>query len=173
MGLVAGVFTDRRRRSTMIVAGLAVVLAFFACCARAQDPLSVSDVWSRATAPEAPVGAVFMMIRGGASDNRLVAASVPESIADRVELHTHRHDAATGVMRMREVDGIDVPAGKAVMLKPGGLHIMLMGLAGRLEEGGRIPLTLVFESGEEISAEAAIMAAGAAGPMASDGAHHH
>ncbi len=163
-------FRSRERRSILVVSGLALILALFACCARAQGHAApmVSDVWSRATASQAQAGAVFLTIKGGETDDSLISGSVASTIAERVELHTHSHDADTGVMRMRPVSMIDVPAGETVTLRPGGLHIMLMGLAEPLSEGADIPLTLTFEHAGEVTAVATVMAAGSSGPASDD-----
>ena len=73
------------------------------------------------------------------------------------------------VMRMRQVEAIEVPAGQRVELKPGGLHLMLMGLKQALPAGTRLPLKLRFERAGEVQVELAVEAAGArAAP-----AHHH
>lgn len=70
----------------------------------------------------------------------LVAASSP--LFERVELHTHLLEE--GVMRMRKLERIEIPVGKAVTLKPGGLHLMLMGANAPIIVGSQIPVTLVF-----------------------------
>lgn len=74
-------------------------------------------------------------------DERLVGASV--DFAAAVELHTTEMD--NGVMRMRQVQGIDLPAGETVALEPGGYHIMLIGLEHNLEAGDEFDVTFEFE----------------------------
>jgi copper(I)-binding protein len=71
-------------------------------------------------------------------------------------------------MRMRPVPAIDLPAGQAVQLAPGGLHLMLIGLTQALNQGGRVPVTLVFERAGEVEVQLAVEGAGARGP-----AHRH
>jgi copper(I)-binding protein len=106
-------------------------------------------------------GAGFMTIRtAGPAADRLVAARA--AIARVVELHTHVRDG--DVMRMRPVPAIDVPAGGTVMLQPGGLHLMLIGLTASLEQGATVPVTLVFERAGEIAVELRVESAGARGP---------
>jgi copper(I)-binding protein len=85
-----------------------------------------------------------------------------------VEIHTHMRDG--DVMRMRPVSGIDLPAGQAVTLQPGGLHLMLIGLGSALERGQRVPVTLVLERAGEVEVTLVVEAAGARGPS---GAHGH
>lgn len=122
-------------------------------------PLRATHVWARATAPGAANGGVFMKLENtGTSDDRLLKAGA--EVARSVELHTHRMEG--GVARMFAVPAIDVPAGKAVELKPGGLHVMLIGLARPLKEGEKFPLTLHFEKAGAQKVEVAVGSAGAA-----------
>jgi copper(I)-binding protein len=124
------------------------------------ETLSISHPWSRATAPNQKVGAVFMEIktRNGEAD-RLVGGSSPD--AEKVEIHNHIMDS--GVMRMRRIDGVDIPAEGSVELAPGGFHVMLLGLKAPLLEETVIPLTLIFEKAGAVEIEAVVEAAGARG----------
>jgi periplasmic copper chaperone A len=113
--------------------------------------LVIDHPWARATAPQQANGGAYLTITNeGTTPDRLLEAQSP--VAGRVELHTHDVDSA-GVMRMRQVDAIDVPAGEATALRPGGLHVMLIGLADRLVQGEQFPLTLVFETAGPIEVE--------------------
>jgi copper(I)-binding protein len=78
-------------------------------------------------------------------DARLIG--VQSSIAKAVELH--EMSLENNVMKMRPVAGIALPAGQAVELKPGGYHIMLLGLAQQVKEGDTVPLTLVVETADK------------------------
>ena len=122
--------------------------------------VKVMEPWARATAKTARTGAAYLMLEnpGGASD-KLVAASSPA--ADKVELHTHIKDG--DIMRMREVEYIEVGPQSMVRLQPGGLHIMLVGLKGPLTKGESFPLTLVFEKAGEVTVDVPIQAPGAMG----------
>ena len=125
-----------------ILRGFAVVGAvalFVACGARAQTP-QVKDAWVRGTVPAQKVTGAFMEINSKQAA-RLVSAASP--VAQAVEMHTM--SMAHGVMKMSQVDGIDVPAGKTVKLAPGGYHLMFMGLRQQMKPGERVPLTLTFE----------------------------
>lgn len=103
--------------------------------------LVVVSPWARATTAKAVTGAAFFsVLNPGAEDDALLAAASP--VADKVELHTHIHD--NGVMRMRPVETIPVAAGGMAELKPGGLHVMLIGLKQPLVKGTRFPVTLTF-----------------------------
>jgi hypothetical protein len=86
--------------------------------------------------------------KGGA----LTAASSP--VAEVVELHTHTME--DGMMRMRQVDKIDLPAGEVVKLQPGGLHVMMIGLKQQLIPDEKVPLTLIFEDGSSKQVEAPV-----------------
>lgn len=116
--------------------------------------LHVGHPWARASAGAAPTGAAYLTIENrGAVADRLLAVETQAS--RRAELHTHLEE--NGVMKMREVEGgIELPAGATVALAPGGLHVMLMGLAAPLEEGARFPLTLVFEKAGRLEVEIAV-----------------
>lgn len=142
---------------------LALALAFSAAlpASALADDIAVEQAWSRATAPSAPNGAAFMTIRNtGAEADRLVSAAA--AIADRVELHTHRME--DGVMKMRQVEAIDIPADGSAELRPGGLHVMMFGLKTPLVQGGTFPVELTFEKAGTRTVEVSVMRAGATGP---------
>ena len=116
----------------------AAILLLAPACAFAQ--VRVSDPWVRATVPQQKVSGAFMQI-SSSRDARLVEVRSP--VAGVVEIHEMAMDR--GVMRMRPVPGVDLPAGRKVDLKPGGYHLMLMDLKRQLKEGESVPLTLVLE----------------------------
>jgi periplasmic copper chaperone A len=127
---------------------LLMLLAFVSLPAFAQ--VQVEKPWVRATVPGAKVAGGYLVIRNaGAAADRLVSASSPA--AATVELHVHIND--NGVMRMREVPGYDVPAKGAFELKPGGAHLMFMGLKQPFKEGEKVPVKLKFEKAGEVNAE--------------------
>lgn len=106
--------------------------------------IEVTAPYARAVPPVVPNSAAFLTLKNaGTSDRQLVAAS--SNAAQTVELHTHINDG--GVMRMRQVKAIDIPANGVTELKPGGMHIMLIGLHESLEAGDQIDLTLQFADG--------------------------
>lgn len=144
-------------------AGVAVAVSLSVClCGPAwAGDIAVSDAWSRASAGMARAGAGFMTItNGGAEADRLVAAAAP-AVSETAELHTHIKDG--DVMRMRQVEAIEVPAGQAVTLQPGGLHVMLMSLKAPLQDGQTFDLTLTFEKAGTLTVPVAVKAAGAMG----------
>ncbi len=119
--------------------------------------LVVDAPWSRASAGR--TGGAFMTIRnGGDRGDRLIAAE--SGVAARVQVH--RTVMEDGVMRMRHAeDGVEVPAGGVAELKPGGFHVMLMGLAQPLQEGSSFPVTLTFERAGRVTVDVQVRAAGA------------
>jgi copper(I)-binding protein len=121
--------------------------------------LEVSNAWARATPAKAENGVAYLTIWATAPD-RLVSVSSP--VAKKAELHTM--EMAGMVMKMRPLAGLDIPAGQPVTLKPGGEHIMLMGLGGPLQEGQSFPLTLTFEKAGTREVSVAVEKPGAAGP---------
>ncbi len=120
----------------------------------------IKEPWARASPVMVKAGAAYMTVENrGAKDDRLVSAAA--DVADTVELHTHIQDG--DVMKMRAVDAIAVPAGGAAELKPGGLHVMLIGLRQPLAEGESFPLTLDFETAGTVTVDVEVRKAGAMG----------
>lgn len=105
--------------------------------------LEISGAFTRATLPNAPVGGGFFTITNkGSEDDRLTSAT--SEIARDTQIHEMAME--NDVMKMRQLtDGISIPAGETVVLAPGGLHLMFMGLAGSIKEGDAVPVTLTFE----------------------------
>jgi len=138
------------------VATACAFAAFAAAPAWAHDvtagSLLISHPHARPSVPGQPTGAAYVAItnRGAAAD-RLVGASAA-SIADHVELHEMRRDG--DVMRMREVEAIELPPGRTVTLEPGGLHLMLVGLKAPLAVGQRFELTLTFRRAGRVQVDA-------------------
>jgi copper(I)-binding protein len=117
---------------------LLAVAATLALAAQAQT--TVKDAWVRSTVAQQKASGAFMHITS-ASGGKLVAASSP--VAGVVEVHEMAMDG--NVMKMRAVPALDLPAGKAVELKPGGYHVMLMDLKQQLKPGETVALTLTVE----------------------------
>jgi len=121
---------------TLLAAGL------FSTSALAQ--VTVSEPWVRATVPNQKASGAFMRVQS-AQAARLVGVSTP--VAGRAELHEMAMENNT--MRMRQVDAIDLPAGKAVHLASGGYHVMFFDLKRQLKEGETVPVTLVVQDGSK------------------------
>jgi copper(I)-binding protein len=100
----------------------------------------VTDPWVRGTVPEQKATGAFMRLTAPV-DSRVVEARSP--VAGTVELHEMKMD--NGVMRMRAMPALTLPANQAVNLAPGGYHVMLMGLKQPLKAGDTVPITLVVE----------------------------
>lgn len=131
------------------------VLSLLLVALGAQAQVTVSQPWVRATvAQQKATGAFFQL--NAAADSRLV--EVRSAAAGVVEIHEMAMDGS--VMKMRPVTGVELPAGQAVELKPGGFHVMLMDLKKPITAGESVPLTLVFEGRDkkrqtvEVQAEA-------------------
>ena len=132
-----------------------VVLMFATAAIQAQDTLSIEKAWVRETPPGSPNGAGYFMVKGSNTDDRLIGVKVSAEIADRAELHTHKHEA--GMMKMVKVEAIDVPQGGEAVLKPHGNHVMLIGLKRLLKEGETIVLELQFEHAGTINLEVPVL----------------
>ena len=155
----------RRRLIPVVLAAL-----WLSSGAAAADGIMITDAIARASAGATKNAAVFLTLKNHLGrDDHLVA--VRTARARKAELHTHIHDQ--GVMRMRPVARITVPAGAAATLKPGGDHVMLMGLTAPLKKGDTLSLTLVFEHAGEIAVAVPIGAIGARGQAATGHGHKH
>ncbi len=145
---------------------LAAALVLAALPAAAHDyklgTLEIATPWTRATAPTARSGGGFMTITNkGTTADRLVAAR--SNASAKVEIHEMKMDGS--VMRMRELEqGLEIPPGATVTLKPGGFHIMFMELKAPFAVNGKVPLTLVFEKAGSIDVEMKVEAMGAGAP---------
>lgn len=128
----------------------------------ATSQISVISPWSRETAEGQNAGGAFMTItNSGTAADRLTGGST--TVAGEVQVHTV--DMTDGVMRMRQLtDGLEIPAGGSVTLKPGSFHIMLMQLKQPLRQGEAVPVTLTFEHAGPVEIELAVQPVGAQGP---------
>lgn len=150
-------------RSLLTLCAVAAVSSIpVAGLASKSQSLSITGAWSRETAAGQVVAGGFMTLTNrGRNEDRLISATSP--IAKEVQIHTMAMDG--GVMRMRQLTtGIPVPAGATVELRPGGLHIMFMGLKQQLRQGQRFPVTLQFERAGRITVQVAVQPVGSTGP---------
>ena len=126
-------------RRSLVVPALILLLAALPAFAAG---LSVTNAWSRSTPPVAKVGVVYFTLRNDTTkSDRLLKLST--SVAEKVEVH--RTEVLDGIARMREVAVLHVDAGQALEFKPGGMHVMLMGLKKPLVAGTTYELDLLFE----------------------------
>lgn len=123
--------------------------------------LTITGAFTRATLPKAPVGGGYFTVQNsGDADDRLISVSSPVAKEGQI----HEMAMVGDVMKMQQLsDGLVIPAGETVELKPGGYHLMLMGLSEQLVEGETIPLTLTFETAGEITIDLPIAATAASG----------
>jgi copper(I)-binding protein len=199
-------------RTRTLAASIAAVLALggLAACGSDSDTtasdttaakgeLTVTDVWARESPMSAEFGAVYFVITNGTdTEDELVSASVPASVAGEAQIHetvaatddtdmsTDTSEAASstratiglvhedtdttmaggmstdttmageGMMTMREVESVAIPAGGTVAFEPGGYHVMLMDLAEPLEAGTTVEVTLTFANAGEIKVSAEV-----------------
>lgn len=121
--------------------------------AGAWSQVTVTDSWARATFPMAETGAVYLTLHNSSDNNvRLESVRTSSDIAEKVQLHAS--EMSGEMMKMREHHhGVVVPAHSKVMFKPGGDHIMLVGLSQGLAEGTTVPLTLTFSDNTTVSVD--------------------
>jgi len=120
----------------------------------AEQSLIVAEhAWARATPKGAPNGAAYVTLANrGTSEDRLLGATSPA--AQSIQFHSEVNE--NGVMKMRELPAIDVRPGASVVLKPGGIHMMMIGLKQQLNEGETVALTLMFEKAGAVEVTARI-----------------
>ena len=145
---------------------LAASLLIAGSAAAQTGQIEVKNAWARATPGIAENGAAYLTIVSPVAD-RLTGVSTPE--AKKAELHNMTMEG--GIMRMRPLSGVELPAGQPVTLKPGGTHIMLMGLKQPLKQGESFPLTLSFEKTGSKEVTVAVEGPGAMGPQAQGMGH--
>lgn len=119
--------------------------------------IEVENAWTRATAPNAKTGAAYMVLKNnGSTDDKLIGAE--SDVAKKTQIHTA--EMKDGMMNMHRVEFILVPGGGSAELKPGGYHVMMMGLKQPLKEGREVHITLKFENAGEIKVTAPVKKAG-------------
>jgi copper(I)-binding protein len=174
--------TSRTAFSTLIARGTFVTFATFvtllptlvlAQTSAAEPSLKITDAWLKTTVPGGSVSAAYMQI-SSAKPLKLIKAESP--LTPNVEIHNM--SMKEGVMEMRAVDAVDVPANKTVSLKPGGFHIMLIKVKQPINKGDSVPLKLTFETPDkkffsvDVAAKGQEKAGEKAGEKAAGHAHH-
>ena len=122
--------------------------------------VTVTSPWARATIIANRPGAGYLSLTSDTGD-RLLSVSSP--VAGMVMIHAVETDG-NGVSRMVHLDALDLPEGETVTLAPGDMHLMLMQLTQKLDEGMSFPLTLTFETAGEIMVEVPVLGIAATGP---------
>ncbi len=120
------------------------------------DGVVVEQAWARASAGGATTAAAYVTLKGGSAADRLVGVDTPA--ADTAAVHESFTD--NGVMKMRPVTALPIPAGASVTFSPGSYHVMLTGLRRALVAGERFPLTFRFEHEQPITVEVLVRAIG-------------
>jgi len=117
-------------------------------------PLQVENPWVRATPGGAKVGGGYLTIKNDGTSS---------PIAEKLELH--EMSSENGVMKMRALpNGLQINPGQTVTLKPGGYHIMFVGLNKPLKQGDHVPVTLNFANAGTVNVEFVVQAMGATQP---------
>jgi copper(I)-binding protein len=162
-------------RLAIVFSILLAITSLSAAGAAADDvkagALQISAAWARATPKGAQIGGGYLKITNtGTTPDRLVGGATP--VAGRVEVHEMSMDG--GVMKMRQLSsGLEIKPGETVELKPGGLHLMFVGLKQQLQQGGHVKATLEFEKAGKVDVDFNVAGVGATTPSAapSHGAH--
>lgn len=115
----------------------------------AEDVLKVEEPHVRVTIPGRPAAGYMTVKNTGTAADAITAASSP--LAKRIELHQHSMDG--GIMRMRQVEQVEVPAAGEVAFSSGGYHLMIFGLDKSVKPGDALPVTLTLKSGKNIEVD--------------------
>tara|TARA_R110000764_G_scaffold9117_1_gene29620 strand:+ start:69 stop:557 length:489 start_codon:yes stop_codon:yes gene_type:complete len=114
--------------------------------------ITATGAWCRPTPNGAQTGACYLTLKASAGD-RLTGVATTVSTATQI----HEMSMVAGVMRMSEMaEGLSLPAGEAVALAPGGVHLMLVGLTSPLVAGQTVPITLGFEKAPALTVQAEV-----------------
>jgi copper(I)-binding protein len=146
------------RRLILLLTALALTVAG---CGGGDD-ISIDGQWARNSPMNAKMGAAYMNITSADGD-ALVGASVDPSIAERVEIHAmmpvegSSEEEGMAMMEMVQIPQLDLPAGEAAVLEPGGYHVMFINIAEPFEIGQKIDLTLQFEEADDVTVEVEVM----------------
>jgi len=155
-----------------LVATLAISLGATAALAHSFQAghLTIHHPWARETAAGQSVGGGFMTIRNdGNTPDRLLSGSTPA--AKELQLHSMVMEGT--VMRMRQVtDGLVIPAHGELTLKPGGFHVMFIGLKAPLRQGAMVPATLRFQHARTVKVAFKVQPVGSSEPMEAGHAGH-
>lgn len=132
--------------------------------------LKISSPWARATPKGASVGGGYMKITNtGTASDRLVSGA--SDVSGRFEIHEMSLD--NGVMRMRALpNGLEIKPGQTVELKPGGYHVMFVGLNKPLDPGQQVKVTLQFEKAGKVEVQFPVQPIGVQNPHGGTGKTH-
>lgn len=124
----------------------------FTCVSVWAGPITIEGAYVRLLPPSLPNTGAFMVFKNS-GDIDIAVINVHSDMAETVEMHAHVHE--NGIMKMRQVERIEIPAHGATALQPGGFHIMLIGLKKPLELGQVVEINVRFDNGlsEKVKAE--------------------
>jgi copper(I)-binding protein len=123
-----------------------VLTLLVAAIAHAAAP-SVRDAYVPEPPPGQTMAVMFLTVNNPLAESRALVSAASE-LASRVEFHTHVH--SNGQMKMQAVAKVELPAGREVVFKPGGLHLMLFGLTRALKAGDEVPVALSLSDGSQL-----------------------
>ena len=150
----------KRNTLALVVATLGLSFSVYAQDAKL-GPIKIEGAYTRATVPGQQVAGGFMKVENKGGTDLLVSASSP--VAGEVQLHEMAMEG--NVMKMRQVKDIPVPAGGAVELKPGGMHIMFINIKAPLAAGETVPVKLKFAKAGEVEVKMPVNAMGTPAAM--------
>jgi copper(I)-binding protein len=130
-----------------------LLLLPMAAAGDAAQSISIKNPYVRAVPPGQPNSAAFMALHND-STHTYAIVSAESPAASIVELHNHVMEE--GMMKMRQVEKIDLPAKGEAILQPGGLHVMLIGLKDQLQVGQSVDITLQFDDGSSKQIQAPV-----------------
>ena len=152
------------KRNTLLNALLLAAVGFgLTATAQAQNAkvgsVQIENAYTRSTVPGQMAAGGFMKIKNKGAVDQLISASSP--VAGEVQLHEMAMEG--NVVKMRQVKEVVVPAGGAVELKPGGMHLMFMNIKAPLTAGETVPVRLKFAKAGEVEVKMPVNAMGAQG----------
>ncbi len=156
------------KRSTLATILTLACLGAGSSLAQQPNPATVSHAWVRGAVAGQNATGAFMEITASA-DSTLIGVASP--VAKSVEIHEMTMDG--GVMKMRAVKSVPLPAGKPVEFKPGGYHVMLIGLLKPLNGGDSVPIELTLQGKDQKSSKVNVSAEVRALGAATEEHHHH
>jgi len=127
----------------MVMPAFSALAILLGSAAASQAQVTIKEPWVRSTVPGQSATGAFMQLTAR-QDTKLIAVRSP--VAGIVEVHEMLVDK--GIMKMRSVDKLLLPAGKTVELRSGGYHVMMMDLKRQIKTGDEVPLTIEFESSQ-------------------------
>jgi copper(I)-binding protein len=120
-----------------------LLLALALAAGAAHAKVTATDAWVRGTVPAQKTTGAFVTLQSS-EPAKIVAVTTPAASSAEI----HQSEERQGVMHMHALDALELPAGQRVELKPGGFHIMLVGLKRALPAGERVPITFTIEDGQ-------------------------